>query len=115
MYYDSALALLPKQSPDYAALLNRKKTLDDFVQYKTTIQTDDSLLTLATLDAAALDRVLEKAIAQREKEDKAQAALAQQIIDKATNGGGTTMPGATNSNLQPAERWVLYNPIALSQ
>ncbi|WP_460940086.1 type IX secretion system periplasmic lipoprotein PorW/SprE [Spirosoma humi] len=115
VYYDSALALLPKQSPDYAALLNRKKVLDDFVQYKTTIQTDDSLLALSALDAAALDRVLEKAIAQREKEDKAQAALAQQIIDKATNGTGSTMPGATNSNLQPAERWVLYNPIALSQ
>ena len=86
VYYDSALALLPKQSPDYAALLNRKKTLDDFVQYKTTIHTDDSLISSSKLDAAALDKVLEKAIAQREKEDKAQAALAQQIIDKATNG-----------------------------
>ncbi|AKD56403.1 type IX secretion system periplasmic lipoprotein PorW/SprE [Spirosoma radiotolerans] len=115
VYYDSALALMPKQSPDYAALLNRKKILDDFVLYKTTIQTEDSLLALSKLDAAALDRVFDKTIAQREKEDKAQAALAQQIIDQATRGGGSSMPGATNSNLQPAERWVLYNPVALSQ
>lgn len=115
VYYDSALALMPKQSPDYAALLNRKKVLDDFVQYKTTIRTDDSLLALSKLDAAALDRVFDKAISQREQEDKAQAALAQQIVDQATRGNGSSMPGATNSNLQPSERWVLYNPIALSQ
>ncbi|GAB3728171.1 type IX secretion system periplasmic lipoprotein PorW/SprE [Spirosoma lituiforme] len=115
VYYDSALALMPKQSPDYAALLTRKKVLDDFVSYTTTIRTDDSLLALSQLDAAALDRVLDKAISQREKEDKAQAALAQQVADQATKGNGSAMPGATNSNLQPSERWVLYNPIALSQ
>ena len=115
VYYDSALALLPKQSPDYAALLTRKKTLDDFVQYKTTIRTDDSLLTLAKMDPSALDKLLDQAIVQRAKEDKAQAALAQQIVDRATGGNGNAVPGATNSNLQPAERWTLYNPVALSQ
>ncbi|GAB2534394.1 hypothetical protein GCM10027085_26540 [Spirosoma aerophilum] len=115
VYYDSALALLPKQSPDYAALLTRKKTLDDFVQYKSTIRTDDSLLVLAKMEPAALDKALDKVIEQREKEDKAQAALAQQIIDRAKGGNSNALPGATNSNLQPNERWVLYNPIALSQ
>ncbi|GAB3959905.1 hypothetical protein GCM10028805_56870 [Spirosoma harenae] len=114
-YYDSALALMPKQSPDYLTLLNRKKTLDEFVEYKTTIQTEDSLLNLAKLDAAALDKVLDRTIDQREKEDKAKAALAQQIIDKATNGNISSVPGATNSNLQPTERWVLYNPVAITQ
>ncbi|SOD97899.1 type IX secretion system periplasmic lipoprotein PorW/SprE [Spirosoma fluviale] len=115
VYYDSALALIPQQSAEYAALFNRKKTLDEFVQYQTTIRTDDSLLTLAKMDPAALDNVLEKTISQREKEDKAQAALAQQIIEKATSGNISSVPGATNSNLPPAERWVLYNPVALSQ
>ncbi|ADB39230.1 tetratricopeptide repeat protein [Spirosoma linguale] len=115
VYYDSALALIPKQSAEYAALQNRKKNLDEFVQYQTTIRTDDSLLTLARMDPAALDNVLEKTISQREKEDKAQAALAQQIIEKATSGNISAVPGATNSNLPPAERWILYNPVALSQ
>ena len=115
VYYDSALALMPKQSPDYAALLSRKKTLDEFVQYKTTIRTNDSLLTLAKLDPAALDKALEATIAQREKEDKAQAALAQQIVDKAKGGNIDAVPGATNSNLPPDQRWALYNPVALSQ
>ncbi|QMW00434.1 type IX secretion system periplasmic lipoprotein PorW/SprE [Spirosoma foliorum] len=115
MYYDSALALLPKQSPDYATLLNRKKTLDEFVLYQITIRTDDSLLHLAQLDPAALDKQLNDVIAKQEKADKAQADLAKQIIDKATNGNINSVPGATNSNLQPGERWILYNPVNLSQ
>lgn len=115
VYYDSALALLPKQSPEYAALLTRKNTLDEFVQYKTTIRTDDSLLTLAQMDPAALDKLLDKTIDQREKVAQAQAAQAQKLANQASAGGTSTVPGATNSNLQPAQRWVLYNPIALSQ
>ncbi|GAB3991725.1 hypothetical protein GCM10028807_22560 [Spirosoma daeguense] len=114
-YYDSALALLPKQSPDYVALAARKKTLDEFVLHKTTIRTQDSLLHLAQLDSAALNKLLDKVLDQREKDDKAQAELAKQIVDKATNGTTNVVPGATNSNLQPAERWALYNPISLSQ
>lgn len=115
VYYDSALALLPQQAPDYAALLNRKKTLDEFVQYKTTIRTDDSLLTLAQMNPAALDKVLNQVITQREKEDKAQAAMAQQIVERAAGGNINAVAGATNSNLSPNERWVLYNPVALTQ
>jgi tetratricopeptide (TPR) repeat protein len=115
VYYDSALALLPQQSPEYASLLARKKTLDEFVLYKTTIRTDDSLLTLAQMSPASLDKALDKVIDQREKEDKAQAALAQQIVERASGANLNAVAGATNSSLQPNERWVLYNPIALSQ
>ncbi len=115
VYYDSALALLPQTSPDYVALRNRKKILDDFVLHTTTIRTDDSLLRLARMDRTALDRLLDQAVAQREKEDQAQAALAQQIVDRAAGGNVDAVPGATNSNLPAAERWVLYNPVALSQ
>jgi tetratricopeptide (TPR) repeat protein len=115
VYYDSAMALLPKQSPDYAAAIARKKTLDEFVEYRTTIRTDDSLLTLARLEPAALDKLLNGVIDQQEKEDKRQAALAQQITERASSGSISTVAGATNSNLSPNERWVLYNPVALSQ
>ena len=115
VYYDSALTLLPKQSPEYAALLNRKNTLDEFVQYKTTIRTDDSLMHLAQMDPAALDKLLTKVIDQQEKEAKDQALAAQKATELASKGGPAAVAGATNSNLQPSERWVLYNPVALSQ
>lgn len=107
-YYDSALAILPVQSVDYAALNNRKKLLDEFVNALTTIQLEDSLQRLARLDPAALDKVLDNAITQKERREQAQANVAQQV---AANTGGQ----ATNSNLQPNERWYLYNPVLLAQ
>ena len=115
VYYDSALALLPKQAPEYAGLATRKKTLDDFVQYSTTIRTEDSLLTLVKIDRPALEKKLDKILAERDKADQERAALAQQIIDRATGGNTSSIPGATNSDLAPGQRWVLYNPVALSQ
>ena len=115
VYYDSALALLPKQAPEYAGLATRKKTLDDFVQYSTTIRTEDSLLTLVKMDRPALEKKLDKILAERDKADQERAALAQQIIDRATGGNPSSIPGATNSDLAPGQRWVLYNPVALSQ
>lgn len=115
VYYDSALTLLPRQSPEYAALLNRKNTLDEFVQYKTTIRTDDSLLHLAQMDPASIDQLLNKVIDQQDKEAKDQALAAQKATELASKGGPASVAGATNSNLQPSERWVLYNPVALSQ
>lgn len=115
VYYDSALALLPKQSPDYAAVAKRKQTLDEFVQYQTTIHTQDSLVNLAQMNPAALDKLLDRTLDQRREADRQQAVLAQQIAEKAANGNVDAVPGATNSNLAPNQRWVLYNPIALAQ
>ncbi|GAB3563094.1 hypothetical protein GCM10027578_06180 [Spirosoma luteolum] len=115
LYYDSALAQLPRQSAEYAALLTRKNTLDEFVQYRSTIQVQDSLLRLAQLSPAELDKALNGVLDQRDKADREQAALAQQIIDRASSGNGGQVPGATNSDLAPTARWVLYNPVALSQ
>ncbi len=110
MYYDSALALLPQQSADYSTLVNRKKMLDEFVINQTIIQTEDSLQRLAQMNPAALDKLLDRQIAQKEKKASEQLALAEQITGRSTN-----MAGATNSDLQPGERWMLYNPIQMAQ
>jgi tetratricopeptide (TPR) repeat protein len=114
-YYDSAMALLPQQSPNYTALANRKKVLDEFVLYSTTIRSDDSLISLAGMKSSELNRMLDNVLDKQEKEEKAQQAIAQQLADQAASGTVSNVPGATNSNLPPAERWVLYNPIAMSQ
>lgn len=117
-YYDSALALLPAQSADYVAITTRKKTLDEFVQHIITIRTEDSLQRLTKLSPEALDKVLSNAIALREKQDKEKAELARKVVEKATGQpttAGMAMPGATNSNLTPDQRWALYNPVRMSQ
>ncbi|CCH55648.1 Tetratricopeptide TPR_2 repeat protein [Fibrisoma limi BUZ 3] len=115
MYYDSALALLPQQSPDYAAVLTRKRTLDEFVRHQNTIHTQDSLLGLSKMNPAALDRLLDDVITRKEREEQQQIELARQIVERASAGNLNSVPGATNSNLEPAQRWILYNPVASSQ
>ncbi|RIV26916.1 hypothetical protein DYU11_00920 [Fibrisoma montanum] len=115
MYYDSALALLPQQSPDYAAVLTRKRTLDEFVRYQNTIQTQDSLLRLSKMNPAALDKLLDDILTRQEREEQQQVELARQIVERASAGNLNSVPGATNSNLDPAQRWILYNVVALSQ
>lgn len=118
MYYDSALALLPPQSADYASISTRKKSLDEFVDYHNTIRTEDSLQQLAKLSPDALNAALAKAIKEQDKRDAAQAELARQVVEKATGRptiAGLTQPGATNSELAPNDRWYLYNPVRLTQ
>ncbi|GAA4455980.1 hypothetical protein GCM10023189_24500 [Nibrella saemangeumensis] len=112
MYYDSSLALLPAQAPQFAEVANRKKVLDEYVDYYTTIQTQDSLQRLAQMNPAALDKFLDNVIAQREQQSRTQAALAQQAANRPSNANNAL---ATTSDLQPNERWYLYNPVRLSQ
>ncbi|MBC8152720.1 MAG: tetratricopeptide repeat protein [Bacteroidetes bacterium] len=110
MYYDSALGSLPQYLPDYATTQARKKVLDEFVSNQTIIQTEDSLQRLAQMNPAALDKLLDQQIALKEKQAREQLALAEQITGRSTN-----LALATNSNLQPGERWMLYNPILMTQ
>jgi tetratricopeptide (TPR) repeat protein len=110
-YYDSALALIPQTYPQYVALAARKKTLDEFVLNQTAIDTEDSLQRLVQMNPAALDQLLDKLLDQRQKEDEARAELARQITGRNNLDGAQ----ATNSDLSPDARWVLYNPNQLAQ
>jgi tetratricopeptide (TPR) repeat protein len=112
LYYDSSLALLPRESADYAAIASRKKTLDEFVTADRTIRLEDSLQTLTRLNPAELDNLLNAVLTRQDKEEAAKLALAEQVTGRPA---GATMAGATNSNLSPDQRWVLYNPIQAGQ
>lgn len=118
MYYDSALALLPPRSANYASISARKKALDEFVEFRSIIRTEDSLQALARLSPEALDAALAKAMREQDKRDAEKAELARKIIEKATGQPATvgmSLPGATNSDLSPNDRWYLYNPVRLTQ
>lgn len=108
-YYDSALALLPQQSADYKTLADRKVFLDEFVEQQQTIQMEDSLQKLAQLNPAALDRKLDEAIDLKLKQQQALIAQAQAVAAQAANRP------TTSSDLPADQRWVLYNPIIITQ
>ena len=119
--YGEAIGLLDKERPDYEALSNRSKILDELVPYTNTIHLQDSLLALATMPEAernkAIDRVID-ALKKKEKEERdaqleqeaAAAANASQVARADNNRAATpTMPSAGNG------QWYFYNPTAVSQ
>ena len=119
--YGEAIGLLDKERPDYEALSNRSKILDELVPYTNTIHLQDSLLALATMPEAernkAIDRVID-ALKKKEKEERdaqleqeaAAAANASQVARADNNRPATpTMPSAGNG------QWYFYNPTAVSQ
>jgi tetratricopeptide (TPR) repeat protein len=119
--YGEAIGLLDKERPDYEALSNRSKILDELVPYTNTIHLQDSLLALATMPEAernkAIDRVID-ALKKKEKEERdaqleqeaAAAANASQVARADNNRAVTpTMPSAGNG------QWYFYNPTAVSQ
>lgn len=119
--YGEAIGLLDKERPDYEALSNRSKILDELVPYTNTIHLQDSLLALATMPEAernkAIDRVID-ALKKKEKEERdaqleqeaAAAANASQAARADDNRAVTpTMPSAGNG------QWYFYNPTAVSQ
>ena len=122
--YGEAIGLLDKERPDYEALSNRSKILDELVPYTNTIHLQDSLLALATMPEAernkAIDWVID-ALKKKEKKEKeerdaqleqeaAAAANASQAARVDNNRAVTpTMPSAGNG------QWYFYNPTAVSQ
>jgi tetratricopeptide (TPR) repeat protein len=64
-YYDSTVATLPKEHNDYATIKKRQEVLGEFVTYSETITWQDSLLSLASLDTAAVRMKLDSALAKK--------------------------------------------------
>ncbi|HTH58143.1 MAG TPA: hypothetical protein VL728_18980 [Cyclobacteriaceae bacterium] len=56
LYYDSAVAALPKDYEDLESIIKRQNTLGEFVKYTETIALNDSLLALSVLDTATIRR-----------------------------------------------------------
>lgn len=66
-YYDSAIRSLPPEYENYTAIKDRSEVLNEFVLNLKTIEWQDSLLMLSTLDTATLRTKIEASIEARKK------------------------------------------------
>jgi tetratricopeptide (TPR) repeat protein len=111
-YYDSSLAVLPKSSPQYTKVADRKAVLDDFVKQLTVIKTEDSLQRLSQLNPMALDKFLD-AIIQRDIDDEVERQKeAKRLIDMAKAVEAINL---TDSQTPQTEQFVLYDKLAINQ
>jgi len=114
-YYDSTMASLPKEYPDYDAIDARKRTLEVLVGYITTIQREDSLQRIAKMPEAQRNAFVDKMIKRLEEEEerrKEEAELLAQQNQNPTNTPNNGLPALAGS--QTTGDWYFYNQTTLS-
>ena len=111
-YFDSSLAILPKNSPQYQKIADRKEILDEFVKQTITIRTEDSLQRLSQLNPSALDKFLDGIIEKEIDEEERRIKEAEKMLQQAQTIVANNSLGFDGD---PAERFVLYNVVAMSQ
>lgn len=119
-YYDSTIAVLPKDHPNYNNILNRKTTLSSLVGYIRTIQREDSLQKLAKMQESERNKIIDAFIAKlTEQEEKKQEEL-EYLKSQNLNpiSGGTNTVSSGGGEIASSEgnngAWYFYNPTTLS-
>ena len=112
-YYDSALAILPQQAPEYKLVSERKRALDEFVKHFGVVSTEDSLQKLAQMNPAALDNRIDAIIEAQETARKEAEAKERKALLAAQN---TNVQSVQNPLINGGERrWELYDPALINQ
>lgn len=111
-YYDSAVSALPKDHPDYANIIARKKTLSTLVGHIRTINREDSLQRIAAMGETERNAFIDKLIANKEREElRRQKELeeAKNASQNAPSPGMGNLPTPAFGNSGGAT-FYFYNP-----
>ena len=113
-YYDSAIAALPNDYEGYSSIKARQEILNEFVRHLKTVQWQDSLLSLASLDSAALRVMVDSVVAAEQK----LAALKESKKKKRgkrveIESGNSNFFNDSNQPNQVAGDWYFDNPASV--
>lgn len=111
-YYDSTASLLSPQDPAYKRVIEKQRSLGDFVKQYTIIKTEDSLQKLAKMNPAQLEKVLEKVVLDRKAKQEADLRKAQEVVNRGLQQGKSNTDIFTDPN---KTSWYFTNPIAQQQ
>jgi tetratricopeptide (TPR) repeat protein len=107
-YYDSAVTALPPDYDNYTAIQARQQILDKFVTNLNTIQWQDSLLALSSIDTALIRKNIAAQVERRNQEAKTKKKKRERVNIRAVE----------TSLEQPAELsssdWYFGNPSAVA-
>jgi tetratricopeptide (TPR) repeat protein len=81
-YYDSTASLLPQTDPAYKRVVDKQRSLRDFVMQTTIVKTEDSLQRLAKMNPAQLDKVLERVVLDKIAKEAEDLRKAQEIVNR---------------------------------
>ena len=112
-YYDSAISALPTDYDGYAAIKARQEILNEFVKHLKTVQWQDSLLSLASLDSAAIRIMVDSVVAAEQKLAEARKGKKKKRSNRVEITSGNS--GIFNDSGEPnqvAGEWYFDNPAA---
>ena len=111
-YYDSAISSLPREFENYDAIKKRHEVLGEFVKYTETIQWQDSLLMMASLDSASLRAHVDSVFAAKEKSTDARKKKKRKSDNGNTGNNQNSSFFQTESN--STNDWYFGNASAVS-
>lgn len=117
-YYDSAYKIMPEDESIYQEVATRQSVLTDFIKQINTIETNDSLVSLAKMDSSSLNDIFmaqrnERIEKEKEEERKRQRAERNQ----AANNKTTAFEQGPNiqTNTAPGGGFYFYDPSTVAQ
>ncbi len=115
LYYDSTMVFLPKDFKNYDLLKNKHESLTAMIKDISTIEREDSLLQIASMDTSKisklLDEIIAKVKAEEEKKKKEQEAKANQ---PKSNSASLTNENNPWGNQNQTGTWYFYNQQTVS-
>lgn len=112
-YYDSAISALPTDYEGYAAIKARQEILNEFVRHLKTVQWQDSLLSLASLDSAALRLMVDSVIAAEQKLADAKKGKKKKRNRVAIDRGNSNLFNDSGQPNEVAGEWYFDNPASV--
>jgi tetratricopeptide (TPR) repeat protein len=109
--YDSTMAILPKDFPNYEVIADKKKNLTELIINLNIIYTQDSLLALAKMSESERNKAIDKIIAKAEEDEKAR----QEEKERQENETPQDTPSKPNGGVAGnTGAWYFYNPTTVS-
>ena len=113
-YYDSAVTVLPKDYPDYDKITAKHAVLSKLIEHIETVEVQDSLLKLSAMPREELDQLIEKKIAEQQRQKKLaeEEAEMKRQRDKMNGPTGGGNPGG---NVASDGSWYFYNQATVAR
>ncbi len=112
--YAEAVPLLPKNYPDYAALVRRSDVLDELALYSQNVTLQDSLLRLSYMtpdqQLAIINKIIDE-LKKKEKEEAEAAAREEYLAAREAEGSalGDNANAPNSFNINSENSWYFYN------
>lgn len=109
-YYDSAVAVLDKNHPDYENIVNKQKNLSALIGNLNIIHEQDSLQKVARMDSTSRNAVIAGIIKKIEDEEQKKKEELEKLKDQ--NDNNLLNPNNNNPQITPitnSGEWYMYN------